>query len=100
MIFTAALFILIGIVIKHGKMYNLIAGYNTMSPKEKAKYDIEKIATLFRNVMIAMAVGILISYGLASWLNIPKIKIFGMFTSILIGLPYLLIMSNSKKYRK
>ncbi|WP_418511916.1 DUF3784 domain-containing protein [Corallibacter sp.] len=100
MIFTAALFILIGIVIKHGKMYNLIAGYNTMSPEEKAKYDIEKIATLFRNVMIAMAVGILISYGLASLLNIPKIKIFGMFTSILIGLPYLLIMSNSKKYRK
>lgn len=100
MIFTATLFILIGIAIKHGKMYNLIAGYNTMSPEEKAKYNIEKIATLFRNVMIAMAVGILVSYGFACWLNIPKIKVFGMFASILIGLPYLLIMSNSKKYRK
>jgi len=48
MVIVAFIFILLGIVIKHGKMYFLIAGYNTMSKEEKAKYDIEGIATLFR----------------------------------------------------
>jgi hypothetical protein len=35
-------------------MYFLIAGYNTMPRKEKEKYNIAGIATLFGNVMFGM----------------------------------------------
>ena len=55
MLITAILFIVFGILIKYGKMYFLIAGYNTMSKEEKEKYDIEGIATVFKNVMFGMA---------------------------------------------
>ena len=40
MLITAILFIVFGILIKYGKMYFLIAGYNTMSKEEKEKYNI------------------------------------------------------------
>lgn len=39
MIGVAILFIVLGILIKYGKMYWLIAGYNTM-PKEEKKNTI------------------------------------------------------------
>ena len=45
MILTAIIFIILGIIIKYGKMYWLIAGYNTMPKEEKEKYDIEGIAS-------------------------------------------------------
>ena len=47
MIVTAIIFIVLGILIKYGKMYFLIAGYNTMPREEKEKYNIAGIATLF-----------------------------------------------------
>ncbi|MFC2289052.1 MAG: DUF3784 domain-containing protein, partial [Treponema lecithinolyticum] len=33
-----------GIAIREFKMYDLIAGYNTLSPDEKIKYDISSVA--------------------------------------------------------
>jgi hypothetical protein len=47
MIGIPIIFILLGILIKYGKMYFLIAGYNTMSKAEKEKVDIKGIATVF-----------------------------------------------------
>jgi len=99
MVIVAFIFILLGIVIKHGKMYFLIAGYNTMSKEEKAKYDIEGIATLFRNVMFAMALLIIVGYFAADWFKNPKLETIALFLSILLGVPYLLIRSNSNKYK-
>ena len=46
------IFIVIGVAIKYGKLYNLIAGYNTMTEEEKANYNIEKVANLFMWVMV------------------------------------------------
>ncbi len=62
MILTAIIFIVLGVLIKYGKMYFLIAGYNTMSKKEKEKYDIKGIATVFKNAMFGMAFMIIIGY--------------------------------------
>jgi hypothetical protein len=58
MIGIAILFILIGILIKYAKMYFLIAGYNTMSKEEKSKYDVDGIATVFRNTMFGILIKI------------------------------------------
>lgn len=56
MILVAILFNVLGVLVKNGKAYNLIAGYNTMSPEEKAKVDIKGIAIVFRDAMFGMAV--------------------------------------------
>ncbi|HET7360501.1 MAG TPA: DUF3784 domain-containing protein, partial [Salinimicrobium sp.] len=99
MIAIAVLFIILGILIKYGKMYFLIAGYNTMPKKEKEKYDISGIATVFRNTMFGMALIIIIGYFLADWFKNPDIENITFYGAILIGLPYLLIKSNSSKYK-
>ena len=51
MIGISLLFVLLGILIKYGKMNFLIAGYNTMSKEERDKVDIKKLANLFKNTM-------------------------------------------------
>ena len=100
MIGSAILFIILGIVIKYGKMYFLIAGYNTMSPEEKKKYDIEGIANLFKNTFWAMALLILLGALISYLTQIPKIEFFCFWAAMAVGVPYLLILSNSKKYKK
>lgn len=51
--------------VKYGKMCFLIAGYNTITDKKKADYDIEGISGIFGNSFIGMALfmipGLLIS---------------------------------------
>ncbi|WP_223034023.1 DUF3784 domain-containing protein [Hanstruepera marina] len=99
MIATAIIFVILGILIKHGKFYNLIAGYNTMSKEEQATYNIEKIATLFRNVMFAMALLIILGYILSKQLENEQISFYAIIMVSIIGIPYLLIKSNSKAYK-
>ena len=100
MIGVAILFIVLGILIKYGKMYWLIAGYNTMPKEDKEKYNIEGIANVFRNVMFGMALIIIIGYFIAKLTENPDIQNYAFGTSMIVGIPYLLIESNSKKYRK
>lgn len=99
LILVAILFIALGIAIKYGKMYFLIAGYNTMPKEKQATYDIDGIATVFRNAMFGMALIMIIGYIISKWLNNPKIEAYTLFAAIAIGLPYLLIVSNSGKYK-
>lgn len=99
MILTALIFIVCGILIKYGKFYNLIAGYNTMPKAEKEKHNIEKIATLFRNVMFYMALIIIIGYLLSKHFEDDKIGFYAIILATITGLPYLLIKSNSKAYK-
>ena len=99
MIAIAILFVILGILIKHGKMYSLIAGYNTMSSKKKARYNVEGIATEFRNTLFGMAFIIFLGYLAAVWFHNTDLKEIGLYCSILIGIPYLLIRSNSDKYK-
>ena len=98
-IVVAIIFIVLGIAIKYGKLYFLIAGYNTMSEKEQKKYDIEGIATVFRNAMFGMALIMMLGYVMSLWFDNPKMETFAVFGAIAIGLPYLLIVSNSSKYK-
>ena len=99
MIIAAAVFVLLGILIKHGKMYFLIAGYNTMPKDKKKQYDVRGIATLMRNVMFTMAAILALGYVLDKWLEIPNAETIFLSIAILVGLPYLVIKANSKKYK-
>lgn len=100
MIGVAVLFILLGLLVKHGKMYFLLAGYNTLSKQERETYDIERVARLFRNTMLVMAFIIIVGYFLAEYTTNPNIKNYSFWISIILGVPYLLLQSNSKKFRK
>lgn len=100
MLVTAFIFILLGALIKYAKCYFLIAGYNTMSKEEKEKYNIEAIATLFRNVMFGMALLILMGYLASKWFLNASLQNIFFYIALGIGVPYLLIQSNSKKYKK
>lgn len=100
MITATIIFLVLGILIKYGKMYFLIAGYNTMSKSEKQRYNIKGIANLFGNIMFLIAFFTLLGIALETWLNIPNAGLIAMLISLTIGLPYLLIKSNSERYKK
>ena len=51
----AALFLVLGIVFAAGKGANLIAGYNTASPEEKAKTDEKKLLKAMSVLMFVLA---------------------------------------------
>lgn len=99
MIAVAILFIIFGVLIKHGKMYFLLAGYNTMSKEEKSKHDIVGITSLFRNVMFGMALIIIIAYYIRKSMENPNVATISIVVAVALGIPYLLIKSNSNKYK-
>lgn len=99
MISVPIIFIILGILIKYNKMYFLIAGYNTMSKEEQEKYAIDGIASVFRNAMFGMAVIMILGYLLSKYLDNSDLEKYSFFGALLIGIPYLLFVSNSKKYR-
>ena len=70
-----------------------------MSREEKAKYNIEKIATLFRNVMFYMAIITILGYTLSGYYDNDKIGLYAIIIATITGLPYLIIKSNSKAYK-
>ncbi len=99
LIFLIILFIALGIAIKNGKMYFLIAGYNTMSEKEKANVDIVGIATLFRNVLFAMAGALLLLYIVSLFYTNTHLKGIGVVAVVVPSVLYLIVRSNSSKYK-
>lgn len=52
---VTALFLVLGIVFSRGKGTSLIAGYNTASPEEKAKYDEKKLCKAMSRLMFVLA---------------------------------------------
>ncbi|KGO93411.1 DUF3784 domain-containing protein [Flavobacterium subsaxonicum] len=95
----AILLIVLGISIKYGKMYNLLAGYNTMSAQEKAKVNITAVATLFRNVMFFMAATLIAADIFIYYANTPNMEDSLSLCIITTGVLYFIIRGNTKKYR-
>ena len=59
----AVLFVIMGIVILIGKGDNLIAGYNTASKEERAKYDIKRLRGLIGGLLLVLAPAMFLLYG-------------------------------------
>jgi hypothetical protein len=92
--------IILGVVVKHFKLYFLIAGYNTMSEADKEKVDIERVATLLRNVMVFMGLALILLGLASSYMDTPEIADYLFFPIIIGGVIYLIVKSNSKAYKK
>ncbi|MBZ9778599.1 DUF3784 domain-containing protein [Psychroflexus sp. CAK8W] len=99
MMIVPILFITLGILIKYKKMYSLIAGYNTMTEEEKQTYDVEGIATLMKNVMFGMAFIVITGLVVAYWTSNSDYEFYALGLALILGIPYLLIKSNSKTYK-
>lgn len=99
MLAVPIIFILIGVLVKYGKMYFLIARYNTMTKQEKEKYDIESIATLMKNVMFGMAFIVIAGLLVAQRTENPDYEFYALGLALILGIPYLLIKSNSDRFK-
>ena len=72
------------IVFSRGKGTSLIAGYNTASPEEKAKYDEKKLCKAMSRLMFALA---------GCWLVTASSEIFKKIALLWIGLALFLVVS-------
>lgn len=99
-VFLGIFFIVLGIVVKHFKLYFLIAGYNTMSPEEKKKVNIEKVATLMRNVFLFMGLSIILLEFASNYFENSEISSYLFFPIVFGSVIFLLIKSNSSEYKK
>lgn len=87
-LFGGVICLLLGILIRTGKVNFLIAGYNTMSKEEKAKVNIEAVCKYLGKIIILAAIVLLIGVVLL-YLNIfTKIVLiasWAIFTVLIIG---------------
>ena len=81
-----AFFVLMGILFARGKGMSLIAGYNTMSAREKEKYDKEKLCKAMSGMMFLLAgtwavaaAGVYIRSNALCWAGIA------LFLAVIIG---------------
>lgn len=97
MLYVALIFAILGIAVKYGKMYHLMAGYNTLPEKERRKYNAKGLAAILANTLFGMAVAITGGVLGGIWLNNPEIENYTFYPTLAFGITYLLIKSNSEK---
>ena len=93
-----------GIMIRELKVYDLIAGYNTMSDEEKAHYDIEPVANqlgilLYFFALLAAIVMVSFYFGNFS-LSMRELIMLGYTAIILFILGIAMLIFNKKNIRK
>ena len=96
-IITGVFILLTGISIKQFGLYDLIAGYNTMSAQEKANFNIERFVTLMRNVFLIMGILIIAGSLVNIFLKTDFISLIIFIASMVLGLSYLLIQGQRLK---
>ena len=64
---VAASFLVLSVVFSRGKGTSLIAGYNTASPEEKARYDEKKLCRAMSRLMLVLALCWLVIAASALW---------------------------------
>lgn len=93
------LFVMLAIVFFRGKGASLIAGYNTASPEEKAKFDEKALCRAMGGMMLACAAcfGLLI---LSDVLQSMALLWIGLAAFILVTIAGVIYMNTSKKVKR
>ena len=93
------LFVILGVVFFCGKGSFLIAGYNTASPEERAKYDEKALCRAMGGMMFACAAcfGVLMLSDALDSLTLMWIGLVLFFVVIIGGVIY---MNTSKKVKR
>lgn len=95
LIIVAALLLIMGIIILIGKGDNLIAGYNTASKEERAKYNIKRLRGLIGGLLIAMAPMMLLLAGEPS-----TEKVWSFTSLVLVVCIVVVILANTWAKKK
>ena len=88
-VFSGIIVMGFGIYIHRAKAYQLIAGYNALSEKEKEKFDIKQYALIFRNTFVSMGILMIASYPVLRFLQLEKYTSLVAISIIIIGVLYL-----------
>ena len=95
-----ALFVLMGVLFARGKGAGLIAGYNTMSAREKEKYDKKKLCKAMSKLMFVLgACWAVLAAGVISqvkWLH--WVGAILLFAAVIVGV--ILMNKNDERFRK
>ncbi|MCH7409481.1 DUF3784 domain-containing protein [Belliella sp. DSM 111904] len=84
MIITALTLIALGFLVK--VFPNLIAGYNTMSQRQKENVDIEGLSTFMRNALVLLGVVVIVGHYVLKWLALASALSYFVPGIILIGI--------------
>ena len=88
-----------GYIVTESNADILLAGYNTMSKKEKEKFDLNGFLDFFKKFMVSVGVYSFVIYLLLYIFFSLEVAAIGYAISISIPWPYFLYHSN-KKYIK
>jgi hypothetical protein len=91
---------LIGIIIKLTRSYEVIAGYNMMSPEKRKKVNIEQVAIALRNCCIILGLVWIFIPIICDFLEYYEIKmalLVGLHIFVIISL--VVIVNTRKKYK-
>lgn len=92
-ILFVGLFIVLGIVMSIGKGGFLIAGLNTMSKEEKAKYDVIALCKLMGKLMFVISISATLSI-LSDIFQMKSLRIIGLVL-FWVSLIFVIIYSNT-----
>lgn len=93
------LFIVLGITFLMGKASFLIAGYNTMSKKEKEKYDIQSLSKFMGKIMFAISFSIFLLI-ISEIYNIKILYNIGVGLNWIVPIFGVLYVNISKRFKK
>jgi hypothetical protein len=79
---VSTILILCGLLVNYNP--NLLAGYNTLSEKEKKLIDIKKLSAFFRNILTALGVFGLILHILLDFCNVNENYILLINSSLVL----------------
>ena len=91
---------ILGIVIQRTRSYSWIAGYNTMSPKERKKINIELVAKSLRNAFILLGLLWIVIPIISDLLGLSKSKYYILLVLHLAVCIILVIIVNTQNRYK
>ncbi|QTD41934.1 DUF3784 domain-containing protein [Sporosarcina sp. Te-1] len=83
LLFISVPFLVFGIILSKGKGAALLAGYNTMSEKEKAEYDEMALCKFMGKIMYGVCISVVLS-GIS--------EMFGSEVLLVVSIVFLLIL--------
>lgn len=92
-------FLIFAIVLSREKGAFLIAGYNTLSAQEKAKYDEEALCKFMGKIMYGISFSILL-WGLSDLLEILVLFIIGLALFLILIIFALVYMNTGERFKK
>lgn len=98
-LFIASLFILLGIIFSLGKGSFLIAGYNTLPQKEKAKYDEDALTKFMGKMMFIYAFCVFLWF-LGELYNEQAFFIVGLILFIGVTIGMIIYANTGNRFKK